>query len=257
MMHSVAEQPGKHTLPEHGGYLNYPTFAAIKWLKRSPEAADNWSLVFDAFDRGELSPGLLRLRFEQHMTEGMDPEQDVLAFRLLRWFASAVCWEEAHEDLAQLLSAGNQVQYSYSELLKLEEHQARTRLLRRQRYGVLHTADALANLPTAICGWWLLAETPLPGRMLAERSHELQTELVQSAIEQAVGHAQARNAQLAQILNWILRLVEYESLPEYMVQRSLKPRSSPPPHELAAFMGRPEGERRRAGLIGLIQSWFA
>jgi hypothetical protein len=256
-MHSVAEQHRWQQLPEHGGYLNYPTFVALKWLKRSPEAADNWSLVFDAFDRGELSPGLLRLRFEQHLLTGLDLEQDVLAYRLLRWFVSTACWEEIYEDLSKLLSAGNQVQYSYSELLKFEEHQARTQLLRRQRYCALHTADALLNLPTAICGWWLLTLTMIPGRMQAERSLELQAELVQTALEQAVGHAQARSAQLAQILNWVLHLVDYHGLPEYLLKRDPRVRGGAPPPELAAFMGVPESERRRSGLIGLLQSWFA
>jgi hypothetical protein len=254
---SVAEYCGQQSLPEHGGYVNYPTFAALKWFKRSPQAADNWSLVFDAFDRGELEPGLLRLRFEQHLQQGLDAEQDVLAYRLLRWFASAACWEEIHEDLARLLAAGHHVQYSYSELLKIEEHQARTQLLRRQRYSVLRPAEGLVNLPTAICAWWLLTNTPLPGRMQGERSTELATDLVREAVEQAVGHAQARSMLLAQILNWVLKYVDHAAIPGYLLKNLPRTRATNPPHELAAYAGEPEGERRRSGLIGLLQSWFA
>lgn len=256
-MNSVAEICGQQSLPEHAGYVNYPTFAALKWFKRSPEAADNWSLVFDAFDRGELVPGLLRLRFEQHLLQGLDPEHDVLAYRLLRWFVNAVCWEEVHEDLSKLLAAGNQVQYSYSELLRLEEHQARTQMLRRMRYAVLRPAEGLINLPTAISAWWLLTATPLAGRMQAERSKELAADLVRETVEQAVGHAQARNPLLAQILNWILKYVDYPAVPEYLRANLSRAKASDPPSELASFAGEPEDERRRGGLLGLLQSWFA
>ena len=255
-MGSVAESCRQQILPEHGGYINYPTFVALKWFKRSPEASDNWSLVFDAFDRGELEPGLLRLRFEQHLHKGLDPDHDVLAYRLLCWFSNAACWEEIHEDLSKLLAAVNQVKYSYSELLKIEAHQARTQALRRMRYSSLHPAEGLVNLPTAICAWWLLTSTPIAARMLSERSAELATELVKDALEQALGHAQARSAMIAQILNWTLTYVDFAGIPSYLRDNVDRTKADRPPVELAAFSGEPEGERPR-GILDLIQSWFA
>ncbi len=73
----------------------------------------------------------------------------------------------------------------------------------------------------------------------------------------AVGHAQARSGLMAQILNWVLNYVDYASIPGYLINRRGHSKAANPPHELAAYSGEPEGERKRNGIIGLIQSWFA
>jgi hypothetical protein len=238
--------------------LNYPTFAAYKWLKRSPHAADNWSLIFDAYDRGELSAAMLKQRYRGYLLGGLSPQRDLLAYRLLLWFTDAACWEQIHEDLLATLNAGSgRVKYSYSEQIRLDELAARAQLQRQQRFNVLQRADRFTNVPTGICAWWLLEHTNTAPRLAAVGSLDLQAELVKDVLESAVGHAQARSQQSALLLNWLLGLVLHHEVCEFLTRHSGAETLPETPHELATYQVTPEPEKRRGGILGFLYSLFA
>lgn len=195
-------------LKPYQGSVNYPTYVARQWIKSGERAADNWSALINAFDNHTLGIGELRALLEKVLSPVLSHRSSPLASKLINWALNKIHWREILEDVRRSLSSivgtGNQNGRSNGKGLPAVEQD----WSEQQYYQHLPSNSGCSNEPTAIVAYWLASSNRAVSKLDSISSLEQRSDSIADMVRKELSRAQARSRLAAQLLNWVLTLVD-------------------------------------------------